>query len=70
MVRAAVAQGEMRHLRVVVCTAGGLEYDTLVSGFFGAPVEVRYARGALLDVLSAVVDEVAEIHTAQTRSHA
>ncbi|XP_062208863.1 pre-mRNA-splicing factor ATP-dependent RNA helicase DEAH1-like [Phragmites australis] len=71
MIRAAVATGKMGHLRVVVCTAGG-PADGVLSGFFGVPivafqravhpVEVHYSRGPMLDMVGAVIEEVAGIH--------
>ncbi|GJN08234.1 hypothetical protein PR202_ga26133 [Eleusine coracana subsp. coracana] len=76
--RAAVAAGEMGRVRVVVCTADGPADEDALSGFFGGapvvafhraapnPVLVHYSRGPVLDMLSAVVDEVAEIHGSST----
>ncbi|KAJ1297680.1 hypothetical protein BS78_01G395600 [Paspalum vaginatum] len=72
MVKAAVETGETPgHLKVVVCTAGG-PADSLLSGFFGAPVvafqravhpvEVHYSQGPMLDMVRAVVEEVVDIH--------
>jgi HrpA-like RNA helicase len=71
MVSAAVATEQMKHLKVVVWNAGG-PADGVLGGFFGAPViafqravhpvEVRYSRGPMLDMVRAVVDEVAGIH--------
>lgn len=71
VVKAAVAAEEMGHLNVVVCTAGGPE-DSSLSDFFGAPivafqravhpVAVHYSRGPMLDMVSAVVEEVRDIH--------
>ncbi|CAD6203160.1 unnamed protein product [Miscanthus lutarioriparius] len=72
VVKAAVATEEMGHLNVVVCTAGGPEDSSLSDFFFGAPivafqravhpVAVHYSRGPMLDMVSAVVEEVTDIH--------
>ncbi|OEL26141.1 hypothetical protein BAE44_0012838 [Dichanthelium oligosanthes] len=77
MVRAAVATEQMGHLKVVVCTTGG-PADDLLSDFFDAPlvafqrsvhtVEVHYSRGPMLDMVSAVVEEAADIHRSKPPS--
>ncbi|KAF0903959.1 hypothetical protein E2562_030091 [Oryza meyeriana var. granulata] len=75
MVKAALAMGTMGQCRVVVCTAGG-PADGMLCAFFGGapivsglrathPVEVRYSRGPVIDMVAAVVDEVAAIHASQ-----
>ncbi|KAG8063809.1 hypothetical protein GUJ93_ZPchr0003g18662 [Zizania palustris] len=74
MVKAAMGTGRMGQCKVVVCTAGG-PVDGMLCSFFGAPivaspraahaVDVLYARGPMLDMVAAVVDEVKEIHTSQ-----
>lgn len=74
MAKASVETGSMGHCRVVICTAGGPADDMLFE-FFGAPivaclrtahpVEVHYSIGPMLDMVGAVVDEVAAIHASQ-----
>ncbi|XP_015690287.2 pre-mRNA-splicing factor ATP-dependent RNA helicase DEAH1-like [Oryza brachyantha] len=70
-----MATGTMGQCKVVVCTAGG-PADGMLRTFFGGapivsslraghPVEVRYSRGPMLDMVDAVADEVAAIHASQ-----